>query len=217
MGHSNSKLADYLIDPLDFGPITSQETLSPTDYDIKLVKRFIKEGRLAPFYKGYYDQPINSSVSQLSIMTTFNENSPSRCLNTKNQYSILSQAAKRLSVLLTKNIPENIQHYVLYKDTVDCPICFLYYPPFINRTRCCNNFICTECFLRLKRSDDSPSETIPCPFCNQPNLGIVRIPPSWSLHYARFSQRRSDILQSQQSGRRIRLSAFDRDVILAGK
>lgn len=65
MGHSNSKLADYLIDPLDFGPITSQEIQSPTDYDIKLVKRFIKEGRLAPFYKG--NNNSNSSNNNKTI------------------------------------------------------------------------------------------------------------------------------------------------------
>ena len=26
----------------------------------------------------------------------------------------------------------------LYKDAIECPICFLYYPPYLNKTRCCD-------------------------------------------------------------------------------
>src|SRR5205814_1664603 len=35
----------------------------------------------------------------------------------------------------------------LYKDATECPICFLYYPPYLNRTRCCDQPICSECFV----------------------------------------------------------------------
>ncbi|KAI9308491.1 hypothetical protein BJ944DRAFT_260149 [Cunninghamella echinulata] len=218
MGHSNSKLIDSFIDPLDFGPITPQgihSTNSPPDYNTKLVKRFIKEGRLAPFYRGYFEKPVNNSVSQLSILASLDERSSSTSKNAGCQYSKFALTAKRMSLFLAKHTPENIQNYVLYKDSVECPICFLFYPPFINRTRCCDKFICTECFLQLKRSVDAPSLTIPCPFCLQPNLGIIRIPPPWSLHYASFCQRRSDILQNQQLGKIKRLCIFDRDVVLA--
>jgi hypothetical protein len=41
----------------------------------------------------------------------------------------------------------------LYKDASECPICFLYYPPYLNRTRCCDQPICSECFVQIKRPD----------------------------------------------------------------
>ena len=92
----------------------------------------------------------------------------------------------------------------LYKDAAECPICFLYYPPYLNRTRCCDQSICSECFVQIKRPDPHPPEhadpTVPhppecsdagevdpdaalvsepaaCPFCVQPEFGITYDPP----------------------------------------
>lgn len=90
----------------------------------------------------------------------------------------------------------------LYKDAIECPICFLYYPPYLNRTRCCDQAICSECFVQIKRPEPHPPEhadataaprtttedPIPaeldtdtalvaepaaCPFCVQPEFGIT--------------------------------------------
>lgn len=85
----------------------------------------------------------------------------------------------------------------LYKDASECPICFLYYPPYLNKTRCCDQAICSECFVQIKRPDPHPPEhadpTIPappqteniqdpdelvsepatCPFCVQPEFGVT--------------------------------------------
>ena len=41
----------------------------------------------------------------------------------------------------------------LYKDATECPICFLTYPPYLNHTRCCDQAICSECFVQIKRTD----------------------------------------------------------------
>lgn len=90
---------------------------------------------------------------------------------------------------------------VLYKDAVECPICFMYYPPFLNRTRCCDQDICSECFVQIKRADphipenhDTPAEERPepsstseqlvsepatCPFCKQSDFGVTYSPPPW--------------------------------------
>ena len=93
----------------------------------------------------------------------------------------------------------------LYKDAAECPICFLYYPPYLNRTRCCDQDICSECFVQIKRPDphlpehadpsqprpppvdpesggledegDLISEPASCPFCVQPEFGITYEPP----------------------------------------
>ncbi|RLL99780.1 SNF1-interacting protein [Aspergillus turcosus] len=91
----------------------------------------------------------------------------------------------------------------LYKDATECPICFLYYPPYLNRTRCCDQPICSECFVQIKRPDPHPpehgeaesnatttegdrqdnqdcqlvSEPAACPFCVQPEFGVTYTPP----------------------------------------
>lgn len=91
----------------------------------------------------------------------------------------------------------------LYKDAMDCPICFLSYPPYLNSTRCCDQAICTECFVQIKRADphlrehhpdgqvrdpnqeltpeDLPemliSEPSACPYCQQPEFGVTYEPP----------------------------------------
>jgi hypothetical protein len=92
----------------------------------------------------------------------------------------------------------------LYKGASECPICFLYYPPFLNRTRCCDQPICSECFVQIKRPDPHPpehpepdpnvssdvtgersadgecqlvSEPAACPFCVQPEFGVTYTPP----------------------------------------
>lgn len=81
---------------------------------------------------------------------------------------------------------------VLYKDASECPICFLYYPPYLNKTRCCDQPICSECFVQIKRPDPHPpeheqpgqprppeeeaetlvSEVASCPFCVTPEFGV---------------------------------------------
>ena len=91
----------------------------------------------------------------------------------------------------------------LYKDATECPICFLYYPPYLNKTRCCDQEMCSECFVQIKRPDPHPpehvdpslpppapaeiegregelvSEPATCPFCKVPQFGITYEPPSF--------------------------------------
>lgn len=86
----------------------------------------------------------------------------------------------------------------LYKNAMECPICFMYYPPYLNKTRCCDQPICSECFVQIKRPDPHPpehhgdaenpapepqdeiqlvSEPAACPFCVQPEFGVTYEPP----------------------------------------
>lgn len=102
----------------------------------------------------------------------------------------------------------------LYKDASECPICFLYYPPYLNKTRCCDQAICSECFVQIKRPDPhAPEHTDPsappllegnsnedvlegelvsepaaCPFCVQPEFGITYEPPLFRRGLAYASQ-----------------------------
>lgn len=91
----------------------------------------------------------------------------------------------------------------LYKDATECPICFIYYPPYLNKTRCCDQPICSECFVQIKRPDPhapehehndpanpTPATTEPqadpeilvsepanCPYCQQAEFGVTYEPP----------------------------------------
>ncbi|KAI8090822.1 hypothetical protein BDF21DRAFT_491166 [Thamnidium elegans] len=98
----------------------------------------------------------------------------------------------------------------------ECPICFLFYPSKMNRTRCCDKSICTECFLQLRRSSSSPLVPAVCPFCVQPNLGVLYVPPAWSKHYNAFKKRRSDLFidDNDMNRRKWKLEADDPDVVL---
>ncbi|KAI0440636.1 hypothetical protein F4803DRAFT_464120 [Xylaria telfairii] len=99
----------------------------------------------------------------------------------------------------------------LYKEGEECPLCLMYYPPYLNRTRCCCQLICSECFVQIKRPDphfperhgDGPnteeSQTNPeernerlimepakCPYCTQSDFGVTYEPPPFrrGLTYA---------------------------------
>ncbi|KAJ2753932.1 SNF1-interacting protein [Coemansia pectinata] len=66
----------------------------------------------------------------------------------------------------------------LLRRYVECPICFLYYPQNTNYTRCCHKPICTECFVQIKRKiEEGCIAPTHCPYCVEPNLGVVYYPP----------------------------------------
>ncbi|KAF9577379.1 SNF1-interacting protein, partial [Lunasporangiospora selenospora] len=48
-----------------------------------------------------------------------------------------------------------------------------YYPRNINRTRCCDKPMCTECFVQLKRLESAPTESPACPYCVEPHFGVI--------------------------------------------
>lgn len=90
------------------------------------------------------------------------------------------------------------QQIWLYRNTSECPICFLEYPR-LNNTNCCGYDICTECFVQIKRNPPHPphansdhcaadvlelnSEPAACPFCCHTDFGVVfEAPPfEWGI------------------------------------
>ncbi|KAI8377622.1 uncharacterized protein BYT42DRAFT_350772 [Radiomyces spectabilis] len=228
---------------VDYGSLLPQGLYSSAcvDYDYKVVRRFIREGRLAPFYKGLNELPEpsisdhNQAPSMCVPISTKTVSTPDHCTTTTTTPTattvtthcptVKKQAVRfpsRPSLRPSKS-PSDL-NALLYTDTVECPICFLIYPAFINYSRCCDKPICTECFLQLRRSPESPLIPAVCPFCVQPNFGVVHVPPVWSIHYENLSKRRLDLIRtvsandtSTTSTRRKRLGPNDPDVVLVGK
>ncbi|CAG8707761.1 9396_t:CDS:2, partial [Funneliformis caledonium] len=190
MGNSIGK--DKGEETVDGGQLTPHGVYKGTqDWDYRSVRKLIIERKLAPFYKGLpdYDEgwndvtltthnlPKNGEVNQTvafsneSISQGSGETKRSATLNTVG-------TTKGKEVPTSKSLEAQ-----LYKGAVECPICFLYYPRNINYSRCCDQPICTECFVQIKRpesgtlsANNSPAV---CPFCVQPNFGICYKPPSF--------------------------------------
>ncbi|KAG9233875.1 hypothetical protein BJ875DRAFT_31110 [Amylocarpus encephaloides] len=116
----------------------------------------------------------------------------------------------------------------LYKDAAECPICFLYYPPYLNKTRCCDQPICSECFVQIKRPDPHPpehehndpsnpnptppveppadaeqlvSEPSTCPYCQAPEFGVTFEAPPFrrGLSYANLGHGLSSLSSAMSS------------------
>ncbi|KAI9833167.1 MAG: hypothetical protein M1819_003790 [Sarea resinae] len=127
-------------------------------------------------------------------------------LTTSKNNSSADMAPREIQIPKDPNVNGQPIEAYLYKDAIECPICFLYYPPFLNKTRCCDQPICSECFVQIKRPDPHPpehsepqspaavanqnsetpspdeegglvSEPASCPFCVQPEFGITFEPP----------------------------------------
>jgi hypothetical protein len=122
----------------------------------------------------------------------------------------------------------------LYKDSTECPICFLYYPPYLNKTRCCDQAICSECFVQIKRPDPHPpehhdpsnpapppqdlsadaealvSEPACCPYCQQPEFGVTYDPPPFrrGLAYANASYAVANFTSAMSSSSSINSSTI---------
>ncbi|KEQ64305.1 uncharacterized protein M437DRAFT_44944 [Aureobasidium melanogenum CBS 110374] len=118
--------------------------------------------------------------------------------NKNNNASSTSIAPQEIRLPREPRVNGSPLEAVLYKDASECPICFMYYPPYLNKTRCCDQPICSECFVQIKRPDPHPpehhdddgnpttdeegllvSEPAACPFCVTPEFGVSYQPPTF--------------------------------------
>ncbi|KAI1000136.1 hypothetical protein K3495_g8060 [Podosphaera aphanis] len=164
------------------------------------------------------DTPDSPSTPNLTFIGTAPHSSPMSLSSLNQPSSQIRPRSKTLASLTnssqfstsTEIVPREIHlpkdPYVngktievfLYKDAIDCPICFLSYPPYLNKTRCCDQPVCSECFVQIKRPDPHPpehhdpsdqtpqhltetealvSEPACCPYCQQPEFGVTYEPP----------------------------------------
>ncbi|KAL9557382.1 hypothetical protein MBANPS3_001406 [Mucor bainieri] len=202
---------------IDFGSTTPLGLYEKNndDYDLQVVRELILSKKLSPFYKadnnvwfkGLSDpltQDCNAITEKLTVIATKKRPSLSRKPKSRGQdYKMyLSKNEKRL-------------YSILYNDSIECPICFLYYPANINFTRCCDQPICTECFVQIKKrpADASTSTSVAkdsgivCPYCMTDNFGVIyHCPPSSpTIHLEKVYKMRSTtsgLSQHQQSKRK---------------
>ncbi len=156
---------------------------APKDYDTHLVKKLIRQRRLAPFYVAEENDSEETSSSSGS------DDSFTNAKRTK------SKAKKIKKNKANKDDPESLEssfftEQLLREDFVDCPICLLAYPRNTNYTECCNQPMCTSCFVKIKRPGSG--RVISCPFCNHVNFAIFYRKPRWLAELAKPEGQRED-------------------------
>ena len=190
-------------DTVDFGHLTPQGVYSGTrDWKEDAVTQLIIDRKLAPFYRPLED--YDPSWDDERILAARKEpplpvEEPTGARSDATAPTAKSTHHKRLSV--SKELPRSAEA-AIYREAAECPICFLvcsfatrmisnlsnpsslqYYPANINRSRCCDQTICTECFVQIKRTEPTVthmvSEPACCPFCVQEHFGIIYTPPFW--------------------------------------
>ncbi|EJU05709.1 hypothetical protein DACRYDRAFT_113764 [Dacryopinax primogenitus] len=208
MGNSASTHKERTENHIDFGSTRPFGTYTgPQDWNHEVVSRLIKERKLAPFYWPLedYDDEMTDEQIMAARKVPPTEASPtsdaaSDILSvTLSRSSVSTRQSERLRPQ-TMKIPEA----QLYRGAIECPICFLYYPPNINRTRCCDHYICTECFVQIKRADPTPqhlvSEPAACPYCVQDNFGVIYAAPAWRAGIGSEGYPSPDLYKVSSSG-----------------
>lgn len=225
----NQQKIEDLVDLGAVFPNGLYTTTTEQDYDPRIVRSLIIARKISPFYKGLADAPERipetpstppipqSSLSAISFDSSVNT-SPSQ------KKSPIVGRPRSASSSSRRSIRDNYDPYVerkkayvekmkqrekmLYNDAVECPICFLYYPANINYSRCCDQPICTECFVQIHRPIETPSIPATCPFCMEENYGVLYETPSWS---EKFQARSRSGSHSTMTGTRHTTSGVSED------
>ncbi|PPQ68493.1 hypothetical protein CVT26_003432 [Gymnopilus dilepis] len=183
MGNSSSSGRSHHDESVDYGSLVPQGVYTgPRDWNQAIVSQLIVARKLAPFYRPLEDYDDSWDDDQIlaarkELPDPENADVVTRIEATATASS--SHKSRRPGSLKEPAKPEA----QVYRGAVECPICFLYYPPNINHSRCCDQAICTECFVQIKRAEPTTthlvSEPAACPYCVQENFGVVYTPPPW--------------------------------------
>ncbi|VDC01583.1 unnamed protein product [Peniophora sp. CBMAI 1063] len=194
MGNSASSSRNAHDETVDYGHLVPQGIYTgPRDWNEQIVAQAIVDRKLAPFYRPLED--YEDDWDDEKILANRKEPPPSPPAEdghggngTPSRSDASSIASSRLTHHHKKSQTSNKEptrnpEALIYRGAVECPICFLYYPPNINRSRCCDQPVCTECFVQIKRSEPTTqhlqSDPACCPYCVQENFGVVYTPPPW--------------------------------------
>ncbi|KNE69436.1 hypothetical protein AMAG_13797 [Allomyces macrogynus ATCC 38327] len=133
-------------------------------YDPFLVREFIKARRLAPFYAGLEDV-VEDEIQAIAARRGDQGEEDEEVQDMDGVEKVEEDSAAEVKAWMAT-----------VGGAVECPICFLFYPSNINKSVCCDQPICTECFVQIKRPDaDHPAD---CPYCVHPGFAVVYAPPA---------------------------------------
>ncbi|KDR81807.1 hypothetical protein GALMADRAFT_207202 [Galerina marginata CBS 339.88] len=183
MGNSSSSGRGHHDESVDYGSLVPQGVYTGSrDWNQAIVSQLIVARKLAPFYRPLEDYEESWDDDQILAARKELPDPDSGDVVTRIEATATtasSYKSKRPGSLKEPAKPEA----QVYRGAVECPICFLYYPPNINHSRCCDQAICTECFVQIKRAEPTAthlvSEYAACPYCVQENFGVVYNPPPW--------------------------------------
>ncbi|KAH7103829.1 hypothetical protein BKA62DRAFT_694794, partial [Auriculariales sp. MPI-PUGE-AT-0066] len=195
------------------------------DYNVQTVVQLIVDRRLAPFYRPLEDyddswddnrvlnarKPPPAPVLAPSADGTDAVPTPEHTVHPHATTTTLSRFKSKekdkghhAATAAANDHAARLSEAAIYRGAVECPICLLYYPPNINHSRCCDQAICTECFIQIKRAEPTPnhlvSEPAACPYCVRDNFGVVYTPPPWRTGIGADSQSRPELLAKASSG-----------------
>ncbi|KAG8808224.1 SNF1-interacting protein, partial [Serendipita sp. 401] len=172
---SSSKTAETRVDQ---GFLTPHGIYTgPHDWNQHVVGHLILERRLAPFYRPLEDYDENWDDEMILSNRRGPDTEADQPTSSSHDGHKHSKSHHR------PKEHQKLNEAQIYRGAVECPICFMYYPSNINRSRCCFQAICTECFVQIKRNEPTPthlvSEPACCPYCQQENFGVTYTPPPW--------------------------------------
>ncbi|CAE6433195.1 unnamed protein product [Rhizoctonia solani] len=173
---------------VDFGHLSPQGIYTgPQDWNQELVGKLIVDRKLAPFYRPLedYEPDWDDEIILRNRKLKPGEETlpPPVTLPVSGPASFSGKGSTKGKGVADRREQQRISEAEVYHGAIECPICFMYYPPNINRSRCCDQAICTECFVQIKRAEPTTthivSEPAACPYCVQENFGVTYEPPSW--------------------------------------
>ncbi|BEI83530.1 hypothetical protein CcaverHIS002_0401340 [Cutaneotrichosporon cavernicola] len=160
------------------------------DYSKTIVTALILDQRLAPFYRGLDDYEEDWSEAQVAheLEETREKDFAEQVENS----STAQLREERETIARGRRLSHEAERAErqrreekAYLGAIECPICFLYYPPNINTSRCCQQPLCTECFVQMKRAEATTthleSEPASCPFCVETDFGVIYERPTAAL------------------------------------
>ncbi|ORY33705.1 hypothetical protein BCR39DRAFT_463453 [Naematelia encephala] len=169
------------------------------DYSKTIVTRLILEARLAPFYRGLEDWEETWGEEEATKMLNevrekdIEENVPNSVTEAlkaeREAHGGVGSITKKVGIHRARDAKHHDEKEEserrerrAYIGAIECPICFLNYPPNINTSRCCQQPICTECFVQMKRSEATithlESDPACCPYCVESDFGVIYERPS---------------------------------------
>lgn len=160
------------------------------DYSKTIVTALILNQQLAPFYRGLDD--FEEDWSELDTAHALAE-TREKDFAEQVQNSATSRLRDEREVVArgrrldheAERAERQRREDKAYLGALECPICFLYYPPNINTSRCCQQPLCTECFVQIKRADATSthleSDSACCPFCVETDFGVIYERPTAAL------------------------------------